>query len=225
MLIVALDPPPNVDPVEWISKMFSTLRDVDGVAGFKIGLPAIVECGAKVLGNVFRDYDGLVIADLKLADIGDVMVLTLERLVRAGFNAVIAHSFVGVSNALDKLSRRCRELGVRLVLVATMSHPGAVEVMDSVLDKLINVVRRIDPWGVVAPATRLDVLERVRKELPSVKILSPGIGAQGAEPGDALCRGADYEIVGRAITRSENPREVAASIVAMQREKLSRCRK
>ncbi len=224
VLIVALDPPPGVDVVKWISRIFEEVKDVEGVAGFKVGLPAIVERGAKAIGEVFKGFDGLVIADLKLADIGDVMALTLERLANAGFNAVIAHSFVGVSKALDTLASRCRELGVKLILVTTMSHPGATEVMDPSLGSLLRIVKEVNPWGVVAPATRLEILSEIRRELPNVKILSPGVGVQGAEPGDALCRGADYEIVGRAITRSPSPREAATKIVEMQRAKLATCR-
>ncbi len=43
-------------------------------------------------------------------------------------------------------------------------------------------------------------------------IISPGVRAQGAEPGDAITSGADYEIVGRAIYQSENPKDSAEQI-------------
>ncbi len=43
-------------------------------------------------------------------------------------------------------------------------------------------------------------------------ILTPGIGAQGAQPGDAIKNGADYEIVGRAIYTSDNPQKSAEEI-------------
>jgi len=221
-LIIALDPPTGVDPVEWCRSIFERTRDI--ATGFKIGLPAIVEAGASRIGEVFRGFDGLVIADLKLADIGDIMALTVEKLARCGFNAVIAHAFVGYERGLSTLSEKCRELGVKLVAVVSMSHPGSVEVMDGVVEKLISVVERARCWGVVAPATRPEMVRFVRSRLSWVKILSPGVGAQGARPGDALCAGADYEIVGRAITRSSDPREAARRVVEEQRRALERCR-
>lgn len=85
--------------------------------------------------------------------------------------------------------------------------------MDPCLGRLIDVARRVSPWGVVAPATRPWVIGIVRRELGPVKILSPGVGAQGAEPGAALRHGADYEIVGRLILGSRDPAEAARRVL------------
>ncbi|MEM0371359.1 MAG: orotidine-5'-phosphate decarboxylase, partial [Ignisphaera sp.] len=65
MLIVALDPPLNVDAEKWVTQRYEALRDI--VKGFKIGLPAIVKHGTNWLSKLFGVYDGLAIADLKLA--------------------------------------------------------------------------------------------------------------------------------------------------------------
>jgi orotidine-5'-phosphate decarboxylase len=43
-------------------------------------------------------------------------------------------------------------------------------------------------------------------------IISPGVKAQGARPGDAIRAGADFEIVGRGIYASAEPRRSAAEI-------------
>jgi len=45
-----------------------------------------------------------------------------------------------------------------------------------------------------------------------IPIYSPGVGAQGGEIEAALKAGANYLIVGRAITLSENPAESAKNI-------------
>jgi orotidine-5'-phosphate decarboxylase len=46
-------------------------------------------------------------------------------------------------------------------------------------------------------------------------ILTPGVGAQGGKPGEAVAHGADFEIVGRAIYQSSDPKR---SVERVRRE-------
>jgi len=207
----------------WIVQRFEALKDI--VQGFKIGLPAVIARGLEDIAKIFKSYEGLLIADLKLADIGDVMAITAKYLKNYGFNTIIAHSFVGVKQGLDVLAKVCEEEGLRLVLVVSMSHDGSREFLDKHLDEFIEIAKGIKSWGVVAPATRSQVIKFVRSRVGSgMRILSPGVGVQGAMPGDAICAGADYEIVGRIITHSRTPRETALNILREQREKVIKCR-
>ncbi len=180
-------------------------RVSESASGLKVGVPTLISCGLGLLRDLRASArDSLLIADLKLADIGDVMVRTAS-LVKDYVDAVIAHTFVGRAGALDELSESVRRWGLKLILVASMSHPGSTEFYDSAFDGVIRLVRDLEPWGVVAPATRPHVIRSIRGFLPKVKVLAPGVGAQGAEPGDAICAGADYEIVGRSILGSPDP--------------------
>ncbi len=223
MIIVALDPPQNVDVEKWIKIRYDELKEY--VQGFKIGVPAIIRVGLEGLSKIFKDYSGLLIADLKLADIGDVMALTASIVGDYGFNAVIAHAFVGYSQAVDELSKTCEKKGLKLILVVSMSHRGSEEFIDKHLESFVEIAKRVGSWGLVAPATRPLIIKRVRELIGSeVKILSPGIGVQGAEPGTAICYGADYEIVGRAITHSENVKQNALKIIESQKQRVAKCR-
>ncbi|MEM1526246.1 MAG: orotidine-5'-phosphate decarboxylase [Ignisphaera sp.] len=223
MLIVALDPPVNEDINLWIKYRYEILMDV--VQGFKIGLPAIVKYGVDNIAYNFKGYDGLLIADLKLADIGDIMALVAKWLKVAGFNTIIAHSFVGYKQGLEVLARTCKEKGLNLVIVVSMSHDGSKEFIDKHIDEFVELAKNVETWGVVAPATRPEIIKYIRSKLgTNVKILSPGVGVQGALPGDAICAGADYEIVGRAITHAVNIREVALNIIKQQKRKVMECR-
>ncbi|MGC9210060.1 MAG: orotidine-5'-phosphate decarboxylase [Acidilobus sp.] len=199
-IIVAID---ETSCDEGLLSLASSLSTT--VTGFKVGVPTLISCGLGFLKSLRSAApDSLLIADLKLADIGDVMVKTAS-LVKDVVDAVIAHSFVGFSGALDRLADSARAWGLKLILVASMSHEGSLEFYDKDIDRVLQLAKRLNPWGVVAPATRPEVVRRVRGELPGVKILSPGIGVQGARPGDAICSGADYEIIGRAILASRDP--------------------
>ena len=200
--IVAIDPSMG-EPLDGALRIASS---VDGLAsGVKVGWGFLLDYGLDGLASLRDSYGGLLIADLKLADIAWVMEGVVERL-EGLVDAVIAHAFPGFEGAIDGLSRRLDSMGVRLILVVSMSHPGSREVIDRNLEALVGVASRAGAWGVVAPATRPWIVSRVRELMPEAKILSPGVGAQGASPGDALCAGADYEIIGRAVTRSGDPR-------------------
>ena len=194
------------------------------VSGFKVGLPLLISRGAGVLASIRSRAGGaMVIADLKLADIGEVMVETVKAVERY-VDAVIAHSFVGYSGALERLKEYLDSRGVRLVVVASMSHAGSGDVYDKAFDHVMEVVRKTDPWGLVAPATRPCVISAIRARLGQrYRILAPGVGAQGARPGDALCAGADYEIVGRAVMASRDPVKAAADIIEAQKRAGESC--
>ncbi len=218
-LIVAIDSL-SVEEAEKLARSLCTW-----VAGFKVGLPFLLVNGVRSLSGLRGACpEKLWVADLKLADIGHVMKLVTSS-VASYVDAVIAHGFIGVRGALDELKEYLVSLGKKLIVVVSMSHPGAEEVYDKALPSILGVVAKLRPWGVVAPATRPAIIHEARETLgQGVKILSPGIGAQGARPGEALCAGADYEIIGRLITEAGDPVASAEEVLREQREMLRKCR-
>ncbi|AFK51492.1 Orotidine-5'-phosphate decarboxylase [Thermogladius calderae 1633] len=223
MLVVALDPP--FSPVLG-EDYLRIVREVDPYAqGFKVGLPLILRRGVDVLGEIREATRKPVIADLKLADIGDVMASALCVLAEQGVDAVIAHGFVGVEGSLDKLVEEAEKLGVEVIVVASMSHRGSEKYIDKHVTEIVEDSLRLGVHGLVLPATRPSLIRLARGLVGgSLRIYSPGVGHQGAQPGDALCAGADYEIVGRAITRSESPGQAARAVLERQLERVRACR-
>ncbi len=194
-------------------------------SGIKIGLPLILSVGiekTRELTRICTHTDSLIIADLKLADIGDVMVLVLEKLKNMGFNAVIAHAFIGCEDALYKLSQLAHSAGVSLISVVAMSHRGADELLNKHFVDLVSISTECaHVEGLVVPATRPQIIRAVRDMVGDrIALLSPGVGVQGAPYGSALINGADYEIIGRAILKSHNPIEMLRLIAKRQREVL-----
>ncbi len=196
---------------------------VNGIDGVKVGLPAVLRGGLEWASRIAGACSGLRVLDYKLADVEHVMRLTVEPFLES-YNVFIAHSFVGAHGALLGLKELLDDRGAKLALVASMSHEGSMEVYDKASPWVEEVIRRVDPWGLIAPATRPSLVRRLRGRFPGKAILSPGVGAQGARPGSALCAGADYEIVGRAIMDSRDPRASAESIVEAQEVALRACR-
>jgi len=166
--------------------------------------------GVRDIVDLMKDVE-LVIADLKLADIGDIMVLTIRLLRDLGFDTFIIHAFTGWVDAVDKVAEYARAMNLRLVTVVSMSHKGSFEIIDKNIDSLIDVSLKASAWGCVIGACKKDLIKYVKEKARvkgfDLKVLSPGVGVQGCEPSSAIREGADYEIIGRYITHDQSPRE------------------
>jgi len=206
-LILALDfPQANVKDI---------LEGLKGlVVGVKVGFPLALELGwegIEQLISKFPDYYWM--ADFKLADIPDIVSHILKRFERIGFDSAIIHLFTG---------HRTYDVSLELIGVAGMSHPEAWLVRENFM-KLLESASLLRIQGIVVGATRPEMIREARRKLPTIRIFSPGIGFQGARPGSALQAGANYEIVGRSILRSDDPIKAAEEIVRAQRGVLHGC--
>ena len=222
-IVVALDPIglSQEKALEWSN---SILRDVEGiVSGVKVGLPFILRVGlnnVKKLINEFQD-SYFWIADLKLADVAHILVDVADVLHDTGFDAIITHLFIGREGALNELSSKCKDLGLGLIGVLVMSHKGANDLFAKAYEDLLSIALDISVAGFILPATMPYYIKRTRELIGWEKlILSPGVGVQGAKPGEALRNGADFEIIGRTITFSENPKMSAERIAKIHEEVL-----
>ena len=176
----------------------------DYLWAIKVNWPLIIGSGLGIITEL-KQVAGLpIIVDLKLADIPNTNRLIARKVFEAGADYIIAHGFVGRDSV-----KALMELG-EVIIVVEMSHPGAKEFIQPATDGLIELANELGPFGVIAPATRPERVAYIRSKLrPEIKILSPGVGAQGGSAGEVLKAGADYVIVGRSIYGSENPREAA----------------
>ncbi|TRM76495.1 orotidine 5'-phosphate decarboxylase [Sulfolobus sp. B1] len=189
------------------------------IHGIKIGLPFVLDVGLIKLKEILNDIKlEEIIIDFKLADIGFVMKQIVERLSFA--DAFIAHSFVGIEGALDELKTFLDSQRKNLYLVAAMSHRGWNNEFNNYIKQIIQ---KIEPKGIVVGATRLDTIREFRFMFPKITIISPGVGTQGANYGDAICAGGDYEIVGRSVYNSPDPINEIRKINEIIRNKVMSC--
>ncbi|ASJ07891.1 orotidine 5'-phosphate decarboxylase [Thermococcus siculi] len=173
----------------------------------KINWPLIIGSGLKIITEL-KQVTGLpIIADVKLADIPNTNRLIARKVFEAGADYIIAHGFVGRDSV-----EAVMELG-ETIIVVEMSHPGAKEFIQPVTEGLIELANELESFGVIAPATRPERVEYIRSKLkPGIRVITPGVGAQGGKAEEVIRAGADYIIVGRSIYGSENPRESARRI-------------
>ncbi|ADI31360.1 orotidine 5'-phosphate decarboxylase / HUMPS family protein [Staphylothermus hellenicus] len=206
-IIVALDI--TNKPLNWFIDFINTTKKL--VAGYKFGLPFLIRYGLEGFKEISKLIDNkhYWIIDFKLADIAPIMINTVDQLVKIGYNTYIAHAFIGLEGGLLKLKEFLSKHNSKLLLVASMSHKGSLDIIDKCLPHILEAIKKLKPWGLVAPATRPERIVEIKNFLLEnnipAKIFSPGIGAQGAAPGTAIRFGADYEIIGRMITLSNNP--------------------
>ncbi len=172
---------------------------IDHVDAFKLGYPLILSTGIGIIGEM-KKYGKPVIADLKVADIPVISSKICE--LAGDSDYVIVHGFVG-----EDVVTECSKVA-RIFVVAEMSHPGATEYLGGVSNELAEMATKYAE-GIIAPATRPERIREMRSIVGDLLILSPGVKAQGANVGDAIKAGADYEIIGRGISEAPDPKGVA----------------
>lgn len=208
-LILSLD---VLDKTEACAIAKSCAPYIDAI---KVGYPLVLATGLSIVRDL-ADLGLPLIADFKVADIPNTNRLICEAVFSAGFDAVIAHGFVGPDAA-----RTCVEVahshGGAAYIVAEMSHPGATEFFHGgVAERIAELAVAVRADGIIAPATRPERIVRLREIIGKKTIYSPGVGAQGGDP-DAVARLGDGIIVGRSIYAAEDP--------AAEAERLSRIRR
>jgi len=199
-------------------KLYSEAKSIletvsNHIAAVKINYPLLLSLGPDMTAKLLKETDVVAIADFKVADIDNTCKWIAKAAMEMGFDAVIAHAFVGYEKGLSGLYDETSKFDGGVILVINMSHDGSKQFITTNAEKLAEFARDHEADGVIAPATRPDEVSRARSWLgPDVLLLTPGIGAQGGKPGDAIKAGADYEIVGRAIYQSSDPGNSAREI-------------
>lgn len=210
-LVVALD---VINEKDAISISEAVVEHIDAI---KIGYPLVLGAGIGIITQISEFAP--VIADFKVADIPNTDRLICEQAFKAGAGAVIVHGFTG-RDSLAECVRTGKEYGKDIYVVTEMSHPGALDFMQTAAEALARMAVESGASGVVAPATRPARLREIRNIVGDLTIISPGVGAQGGSAADAVKAGADYVIVGRSIYGSEHP-EVEAGKIA---DEIKKCR-
>jgi orotidine-5'-phosphate decarboxylase len=178
--------------------------------------------GVQALVEQIRGQGMLAIMDAKVNDIGATNQVIAEYYYSAGFDALIANPFVGWEEGLKPLFGVSKRLNRGVILLTYMSHRGASEGYgQTIIDpetgektlQYVSFAKKALLWGadgVVVGATVPEKIAEVKRILgEKVAIYSPGVGAQGGGAETAIKAGANYLIVGREITNSDDPAQTA----------------
>ncbi|MBE6519191.1 MAG: orotidine-5'-phosphate decarboxylase [Thermoplasmata archaeon] len=186
-------------------KALQVAESVSGIVdAIKINWPLVLSEGPQMITKLSELSD--VICDFKVADIPNTVKLIVENAVSRGASAVIVHAFTGD----DSLKAAVEAAGdAEIYAVTEMSHPGAKMFTAQHAEEMARLGVECGAKGFIAPATRPDRIAAIRSVVGDLKILSPGVGAQGGKASDAIKAGATYAIVGRSIYGSDDPKSAA----------------
>ncbi len=202
-LVLALD---ETNPARALEVAGAVAPHVDAI---KINWPLVLSAGPDVINRISGISE--VICDFKVADIPNTVRLIVEQCVSRGASAVIVHAFTG-PDSLEAAVDAAK--GAEVYAVTEMSHPGGKVFTAPNAEEMARLGLDAGVSGFIAPATRPDRIKAIRRIAGDLKILSPGVGAQGGSVASALDAGADYAIVGRAIYGSDDPAAAAESFAA-----------
>lgn len=197
-LVLALD---ETNPARALDIARVVAPYVDAV---KINWPLVLAAGPSVINEISEISD--VICDFKVADIPNTVRLIVSQSVARGASAVIVHAFTG-SDSLEAAVDTAGD--AEIYAVTEMSHPGGKTFTAQHAEEMARLGLDAGVSGFIAPATRPDRIAAIRRIAGTLKILSPGVGAQGGTVADTLAAGADYAIVGRAIYGADDPAAAA----------------
>lgn len=199
----------STPPKRFLSETLKLLLELEEcLAGIKFGVPTIATLGLWSLAEVLKVLKGktYLLADMKIADIGYISKTIVDLVAETGFDGVIVHAIIGFKKGLEEIVREARERDLEVYALVAMSHPGGEEVLNKNFNELVDLALKSNVHGLVVPATMPKYIVKAREKTLDKTIISPGVGVQGAPPGSAVSRGADFEIIGRAILSSEKPK-------------------
>ncbi|MCD1295824.1 orotidine-5'-phosphate decarboxylase [Methanocella sp. CWC-04] len=207
-LIIALDVTDREEALQ-ISRKIGGLVDA-----IKVNYPLILSCGLGIVPEI-KKYAN-VIADFKVADIPNTNRLICEETFKAGADAIICQGFVG-NDSVKACVDVAAQFGKEVYVVTEMSHPGAIDFIQKHAMDLVDVAIKNGASGIIAPATRPERLSEIKRRSKDLKILSPGVGAQGGDARTTLDAGADFIIVGRSIYNAKDPYQAAIDLIGQLR--------
>ena len=221
-VLVALD---FHDPAEARS-VASSLSE--HVGGFKVGLELIMTSGPSVISDI-AELGLPVFADVKLHDIPNTVRGAASAVGSRGARWLTVHAAGGramIEAAMEGMAahRPADANGVLAVTVLTsldredLAKVGLGSDVSKASLNLASLAEDAGAEGIVCSPLEVAAVGRAA---PSLVKVTPGVRSQGsgsqdqkrvATPEQALAAGADWLVVGRAITKARDPVEAAREI-------------
>jgi orotidine-5'-phosphate decarboxylase len=219
-LIVALDVP-SVDEAR---ALVDKLGDSVGV--YKIGLELLFS-GGFALAEELAGHGHAVFVDAKLLDIEATVERATAAVARMGVTFLTVHALD--RKTLEAAVRGRGDSPLKLLGVTVLTNLSASDLAQQGIDHPLQEV--VLHRAKLAKEAGFDGVIASGHEAASIRktssadflIVTPGVRPQGAPAQDqaravtpvrAIAAGADYLVVGRPITRADNPRAAAEAIVA-----------
>jgi orotidine-5'-phosphate decarboxylase len=221
-LIVPLDTPTQHDALELVDRLGER-------AGFyKVGLELYTRGGPGVV-RALRGRGKRVFLDLKLHDIPNTVAGAVAAAVDLDVELLTLHAAGGA--AMFRAAADAADGGLRLLAVTLLTSLDAPTVGRlwnreglELEAEVLRLARLADDWGADGLVSSALEAHALRQALgPEIVLVTPGIRLAGGDrhdqarvttPGEAVAAGADYLVVGRAITGAADPQAALDRVLA-----------
>ncbi|MGB7291639.1 MAG: orotidine-5'-phosphate decarboxylase [Thermodesulfobacteriota bacterium] len=225
-IILALDFPELKEATSWVERLRGKIKT------FKVGPILFLNSGPQGIISL-SDMGAQIFLDLKFHDIPSTAEKSAKQVVGYGISMFTVHALGGfemmraVSESVKAESERLSQPKPLILAVTILTSHGEGEIdelgikglpIESVL-RLADIADVAGMDGIVCSGMEVEVL---KKEFGDrFKFVVPGIRldkyAQDQKrvvtPAEAVSLGADYIVIGRAITGAKNPEEVVNEII------------
>jgi orotidine-5'-phosphate decarboxylase len=223
-IIVALD----VSAREQALQLVKELHDVVGM--FKVGSQLFTACGPQIVRDITQS-GGRVFLDLKFHDIPNTVTHAATEAAQLGVSMITIHASGGrammqsVSKELHTKFGSRRPMLVAVTVLTSLDTRSLFELglempVDEQVHRLALLAQECGIDGVVCSPQEIQLVRR--SVSPTFKIVTPGIRMPDqslndqqriATPREAILAGADYIVVGRAVTNDAAPRAAIQQIL------------
>jgi len=220
-VIIPLDVPSVSDALALVDRLG------DEADFYKVGFELYTRGGIEVVRELVS-RDKRVFLDIKLHDIPNTVARAVEAASDLGVDLLTLHASGGqrmMEAAAEARSGHLKLLGVTVLTSMTMDEMASVwgrkisSVRDEAL-RLANLGKEAGLDGIVSSALEASWIRQ--KIGPSFLIVTPGIRPAGsssddqnrvATPREAVRNGADFLVIGRPITRADDPSAAFAAVL------------
>lgn len=226
-IIVALDFPTESEALHMVETLLPYVKN------FKVGLELFSSAGPKIVTKI-KELGGEVFIDLKLFDIPNTVVRTIEKLLELNPMMLTLHILGGeemLKKSVEVVERFKNEnhtdtpylLGITVLTSfseETLRRSWGISrsLPEQVLF-LAQLAQETGLDGVVASPWEIELIRNnIKKRLI---IVTPGIRLEKdlkddqkriMTPREAMEKGSDFLVIGRPITKSDNPAQVIKNI-------------
>jgi orotidine-5'-phosphate decarboxylase len=200
------------------------------VGMFKVGMQLFTAEGPSLVREIV-DLGGKVFLDLKFHDIPNTVSHGVLEAAKLGVSLMTIHAAGGrammetVAKELqDKYGNR-KPMVVAVTVLTSMNDAGLAEVgiARPMAQQVVAMAKLAEECGIAGVVCSPQEIQLVRRAAgPDFKIVTPGIRMPGqsandqqrlATPREALTAGADYIVVGRAVTAAPDPRSALDALM------------
>lgn len=226
-LIFALDVDSYDEAQQWVRIL------ADEVGMFKVGKQLFTRCGPQVV-KMIRDAGGGVFLDLKYHDIPNTVAKASVEAARMGVQMFNVHALGGgkmMRTMIEEVNAATIQEGLPLPIVLAVTiltsssqddlrEVGIELPVERMVPRLAALAQHNGLHGVVASAQELPLIRQACGD--DFVVVTPGVRPATADrddqqrvmtPGEAIAAGADYLVVGRPISKADDPVMAARAIV------------